>query len=310
MSTIMMQKFAERVKKASDGRLVIKVLSGGAIVPASKEWDGLTDGVLDMAGCNPAYNKDKYPSAALFSCRVGGMDPIAMRVWFDFGGGIELMEKMVEGTNIKVFRGPAAMPPEVFAVSTVPITTLADIKGLKFRTMGDGGVVLDQMGASTVFFPSGELYESLQRGVVDAGESSCTINNMALSLQEVCKYWVYSNTRSPTDHIPYLANIDSWNKLTPDLQQIVEDAIATSSFELYEELMSAESAAVEDVINYGCEVSHLPLDIESEFLRLAKKFYDEEATKGAFYAEVLESQRSFQKSWETTQALTAPLASK
>ena len=85
------------------------------------------------------------------------------------GGGNELFTELYEPFGM-TWIGDHLWSPEDFAYTSFPLNTIEDIKKLKMRTAGPGGEILARMGASTVFLPGGELYESMQRGVFNAFE--------------------------------------------------------------------------------------------------------------------------------------------
>ena len=157
-SQIFHDKCCEAITVASGGRLVVKPFVGGSIVPAYKELDAINEGVLQMGYTCPMYNLDKWPAAGLISSRPGGLPGEAMRTWFDYGGGADLMNKMMGDYNVMTFPGALSpLPEEVFFHSKVKLESLEDIKGLKARCMGDGGEILKRMGAATVIIPGGEV---------------------------------------------------------------------------------------------------------------------------------------------------------
>ena len=167
-SQIYHDKLCNEITKASGGRLVVKPFVGGSIVPAYKELDAVDQGVLQMAYTCPMYNLDKWSAAGLISSRPGALPGEAMRTWFDFAGGADLMNKMMDGYNVMTFPGALSpLPQEVFFHSKVRLDSMKDIKGLKARCMGDGGEILKRMGAATVIIPGGELYRRLkERGIL------------------------------------------------------------------------------------------------------------------------------------------------
>ena len=186
-SQIFHDKLCKAITAATNGRLTVKPFVGGSIVPAYKELDAVDQGVLQMCYTCPMYNLDKWPAAGLISSRPGGLPGEALRTWFDYGGGADLLNKMM-GPDFNALTFPGALAPlpqEVFFHSKVKLNSLEDIKGLKARCMGDGGEILKRMGAATVIIPGGELYEAMQRGTIDAFEYSTLASNWNMHFNEV-----------------------------------------------------------------------------------------------------------------------------
>ncbi len=138
-SQIYHDKLCEAITEASGGRLVVKPFVGGSVVPAYKELDAVNEGVLQMCYTCPMYNLDKWPAAGLISSRPGGLPGEALRTWFNYGGGADLMNKMMGDYNVMTFPGALSpLPEEVFFHSKVKLESMKDIVGLKARCMGDG----------------------------------------------------------------------------------------------------------------------------------------------------------------------------
>ena len=294
-SQIYHDKLCNAITKATDGRLTVKPFVGGSIVPAYKELDAVHEGVLDMAYTCPMYNLDKWPAAGLISSRPAGLPGEALRSWFNFGGGADLMNKMMGDYNTMTFPGALSpLPAEVFFHSKVELNSMDDIKGLKARCMGDGGEILKRMGAATVIIPGGELYEAMQRGTIDAFEYSTLASNYKMSFYEVADYVYLSPTRAPSDPQVFFVNKDSWNALPEDLQEIVQAEIDKHTQAQHEYLVYESVQAVDKFREEGNEVRKVPAEIEKELLKTANEFYEEKAAEhGGIYSEIYYSMKEY-----------------
>ncbi len=283
------------ITEASGGRLEIKPFVGGSIVPAYKEVDAINDGVLQMAYTCPMYNLDKWPAAGLISSRPGVLPGESLRAWFDFGGGADLMNKMMDGYNVMTFPGALSpLPQEVFFHSKVQLRTMADIKGLKARCMGDGGEILKRLGAATVIIPGGEVYEAMQRGTIDAFEYSTLASNWNMHFNEVAKYVYISPSRAAADPQVFFVNKDAFNKLPADLQQIVKSVIADYTMQQHEYLIVESIKAMESFKKAGNLVVQVPKVIEDAVTAEADKFYTEKsASEKPIFAEIYNSMKAF-----------------
>ena len=300
-------KICDAVTEASGGRLVFKSFTGGSIVPATKEMDPLDTGTIDATYTCTMYNLDKWVESGLFSASPGGLTAEAAPIWFQFYG-IDFINRMVEGYNVLALKGICPQPPEIWAHSTVRIDSVEDIKGLRMRTSGDGGEVLTRMGASVVFMPGGELYESMQRGVIDAFEYSSPSVDWAMSFQEIAEYLIFSATRAPSDPLVFYVNKDRWNELSPDLQAVVQNAVQGVTREHQMWLENDNLEATKKFRDYGCVLYHLPADVEAAFMKEAHAFYDEKAQEaGPLFAEILASQYAFSKAYIEQTGLNTPL---
>ncbi len=277
-SQIFHDRLCNAITEASGGRLEIKPFVGGSIVPAYKEFDAVHEGVLDMAYTAPMYNLDKFPSAGLISSRPGGLPGEALRTWFDYGGGVDLMNQMIEDYDVITFAGALSpLPAEVFFHSKVKIETLEDLQGLKARCMGDGGEILARMGAATVIIPGGELYEAMTRGTIEAMEYSTLASNWNMNFQEVAEYVILSPSRAPSDPQVFFVNENSWNALPDDLKVLVQGLVAQYTQDQHEYLTYESVLAVDKFREYGNEVYSLPQEVADAINAEAAAFYAEKA---------------------------------
>jgi len=287
-------RIAEHITTMSNGRIEVTPYAGGSIVPATEELEGVHQGILQMGSACPMYNLNKFPQSSLFDMVSGGMTAVQMFMWHTRGEGDELAAKMWEDKmNVKYIGSQGFLPPEVWAQSNKKIETPEDLEGIKMRCAGDGGEILAGMGVSTVFMPGGELYEAVQRGVIDAFEMASPFLNWGMGFHEVTKYLYLSPSRAPTDCAHVWVNRDVWEKLTPDLQLIVYDAVATVGWDYFCESIVKDDTALVQYLDYGTEVLPLAAAVEDAYLDAAMAFYDTKAAADPFYKEILDSHWAF-----------------
>lgn len=128
--------------------------------------------------------------------------------------------------------------------SNQALDDLAAFADQKFRVM-DSNILIEQftaLGASAIALPFGELYTSLQTGVVDGQENPLdTIQRMKFF--EVQDYLVISEHGAMEDIV--LFNPIWWNSLPADYQAIIQDALD----EVVPQLITHKTAAVEEALN-------------------------------------------------------------
>ncbi len=294
-SQIFHDRCCEAITLASGGRLVVKPFVGGSIVPAYKEVDAINEGVLQMGYTCPMYNLDKWPAAGLISSRPAGLPGEALSSWFNYGGGADLMNKMMGSYNVMTFPGALSpLPEEVFFHSKVKIETLEDIEGLKARCMGDGGEILKRMGAATVIIPGGEVYEAMQRGTIDAFEYSTIATNWDMHFNEVAPYMYLSPSRAPSDPQVFFVNKEAFEALPADLQEIVQAQIAKWTQAQHEYLVYKSVAAIEEFKQAGVEIFKVSSEIEDALYQAADEFYAEKSAKESpIFGEIYNSMKTY-----------------
>ncbi len=299
-SQIYHDKCCEAITKASGGRLVVEHYVGGSIVPAYEELDAVSEDVLQMCYTCPMYSLDKWPAAGLISSRPGVLAGEALRTWFNYGGGVDLMNEMMEGYNVMTFPGALSpLPEEVFFHSKVKLNSLADLKGLKARCMGDGGEILKRLGMATVIIPGGELYEAMQRGTIDAFEYSTLASNWEMHFHEVAPYLYLSPTRAPCDPQVFYVNTDAWDKLPEDLQEIVRAEIDKWTQAQHEYLVYESIKALKKYEEAGTEIYRVPDDIDEALIAEAAAFYEEKCENEApIFAKIYNSMTEYGEQYD------------
>jgi TRAP-type mannitol/chloroaromatic compound transport system substrate-binding protein len=214
------------------------------------------------------------------------------------GGGYELFWQICQSIipNVELPKGAAlVMTPEIFCHSKVKFEKAEDLKGLKMRTAGEGGEVLKRMGVVTLFMPHEEIYEALQRGVLDMAESGGPQMDWSLAYQE-CSPYVYVGTlRQPTDPAYFGINKNDWAKLSDELKGIVIACARQQAMQYYMEQVLEDAKAIDKFREYGNEIIPVPDAIKTAYRDVAKAYYAEEAAKLPVMKAILDSQYAFEE---------------
>ena len=152
------------------------------------------------------------------------------------------------------------------------------------------------MGVAAVALPGGEIVPAAQRGTIDAAEWIGPADDRNLGLHTVWKNYYLQGLHQSTDIGEVLFNKTWWNKLSPDLQEILRGAAMASMMETYSfNVWRNAQAIVELREKHGVQILDTPKDFFPEFVRATNVVLDRYAAKDAFFKEVLDSQRTFGK---------------
>ena len=299
----LMKRFADRVDKMSNGRLKMEVLPDGAVVNAFEILDAVDKGVVDGGFAWTHYWSGKNTAAALFSNPAAGggtgMDQMSHMAWLMQGGGNALYEKLFDQglkVNIKPFM-MQPMGPDPFGWFKTPITSIEDMKKLKYRSPpGLTGEIFKEMGINAVAMPGGEIVPAAQRGVIDAAEWIGPADDMILGFHTVFKHYYLQGLHQSSDVGEFLLNKTAWNKLPADLKAVVEGAVMATIAETYTFNVHRNAVALDKLKNeHKVTVHDTPKEFFSAFLKATNVVYDREAGRNPLFNEVLESQRAFAK---------------
>jgi tripartite ATP-independent transporter DctP family solute receptor len=161
-----------------------------------------------------------------------------------------------------------------FYTTKKPIEKLADLKGMKIRVQqSDLWIAMMQaFGANPTPMPMGEVYSSLETGVVDGAENNWPSYESARHFEVAKNYTLTEHSLNP--EILVMSKI-SWDKLTPEDQKIVRQAAKESTVKMRELWTAREKTSEEKVRAAGVNV--IKVD-KSEFSAAMKPVYDKFVT--------------------------------
>jgi TRAP-type mannitol/chloroaromatic compound transport system substrate-binding protein len=291
----------DKIAAMTDGQFTIDYRGGGAIVPGWEEVPAAERGVLDFGVTASFVHNEVNKAATLFNAVLGStMFPIKMQSWM-LNYGHDLYTEMLADAGKTVVTLPGwEGTPEMFLNTNKPLNTVKDLEGLKVRTAGDDAAIFSMMGASPTSVPPPEIYENMQRGVIDAFQLNAPSIDKSISLYEVVDYTYVSPIRQPAEYHVFYINRDSWNNLPDNFKVIWQAAVLEEAYRYLNETIVADAEAIDFYIDYGVTVGPPPKEIEDEFIRNSKIFYGDLAAADPFFARVWQSIQDFEKAYDTT----------
>jgi len=306
-------QYAKDLEVATNGRMKIKVHAGGAVVPYAEVTDAVKNGVIEMGTPNASIDLGRIGPKALLlgaSGATGGMNAIEYLTWFYTAGGIDYLQKEYDKYNIKVLGIISATPAELFAHSNKPLVDVKDFKGLKFRTMGLWGEVLTKMGASVVNISGGEIYESMQRGVIDAFEFCGPGINWDMGYVEVAKFIGVPGIHSPFTMENLLVNKNAWEKLPADMKEILSQTTQAYTLKSFLMLTMDDADKLRKFQDSGkVKVFEVSTEVQKESVKITKEIHAKYSNEVPGYKEIYESQRNFLKVYKNLADKMHPKAS-
>ena len=287
------ENFAKNVERMSNGRLKIKVFGAGQLVPAFEVFDAVSQGTAQVGHGASYYWKGKVPASVFYTAVPFGLNAQEMNAWLQYGGGLELWRELYAPFNLIPFAG-GNTGVQMAGWFNREINSIADLKGLKMRIPGLGGEVFTRAGGTSINLPGGELYTSMQTGVIDATEWVGPYNDLAFGFHQVAKYYYYPGWQEPGPTLELIINKAAYESLPADLQAIVEVAAAAANQDMLNEYTARNNAAlIELVEKHGVQVKKLPDDVLAEFKRLSAQVVEELASEDPLSRRIAESMKAF-----------------
>jgi TRAP-type mannitol/chloroaromatic compound transport system substrate-binding protein len=145
-----------------------------------------------------------------------------------------------------------------------------------------------------VRIPGGEVYTSLQSGVIDAAEWVGPYNDLALGLHEVAKYYYYPGWHEPGAMLEFIINKDSFAALPADLQAIVTYAARAANQDMLDEFTARNNAALQELVEqHGVQLRQLPDDVLQALYRGSEQVMRELVASDPMAAKVYASFNEF-----------------
>ncbi len=216
---------AENIKAVSNGNVQIKYYEPGKLIPPFEILSAVSSGKVNAGFGSGAYWQGKIPEAALFSAVPFGPEADEYLAWIFHGNGLKLYQEMYDtaGYNVKVLPY-AIISPETSGWFKKPINSLEDLKGLKMRFFGLGGKVMQKLGVAVTVMPAGEIFQALEKGVIDATEFSFPAIDQKLGFYKIVKYNYFPGWHQQATLLEMLINKDVWNSMPPNQQALLEMA--------------------------------------------------------------------------------------
>ena len=215
-------KVIQKVTDISKGRFQITAYGVNELMGQDAIFDGVRNGVVDMALVGPAAYGGSMPEGFFeFGLPMSWSNMIDFYALMYQFGGADIMTQAYAEKNIE-FIGPN--PGAGFLIySKKPLNSVADLKGLKIRATGDFQKLMQNAGAAVTNVALPEIYTALSTGTIDA---VCTASATYINWKhyELAKYYINVPLLQPTV-VDFIANKDAWNKLPADLRELLRTAV-------------------------------------------------------------------------------------
>lgn len=216
INTLAMQPWADEIKKRTDGRVEITLFpAGSALGDATKQFDQARAGVVDVSVGIPAIPRGRHPKSVLvelpFTVPNAEIGTCAMMAMKD--------ELASDYPDTKVLYLTVTEPSG--AHTRAKVASLDDLKGLRIRTPTPAiTAMLEDIGATPVGMPPTEIYESVERGVID-GNIMPWGPVGAFKLHEVLKYHIDAGINPVAMYIVF--NQRKFDSLPEDIQKVIDE---------------------------------------------------------------------------------------
>ena len=138
---VQMESWAKEVEKRTNGKVKVQTFPGGTLLPAKNIFDGVMSGMADIGNFAMSYQPGRFPVSEAIDLPIGFTSAKAASL---------ALYDLVEKYNAKEFEKVKLLtlftcPPADFMTSK-PVKSLKDLKGMELRVSGTGADVIKRLG--------------------------------------------------------------------------------------------------------------------------------------------------------------------
>jgi len=270
--------WGSELEKRSGGRVKMEYYFSQALVKTMDLLPAVTKGITDIAHVGNGYFPSQLPLCGAFELIYQTNSAwVQDKAFNEMAETWEPLKQELRNNNIMNLASLAAT--EMVMGANKPIKTLEDLQGMKIRAMGLANEVMAILGATPVAIALPEVYESMERGTIDAYTGLPYHLVVAFKLSEVSKYIVNPGVGCFVSGSYYM-NLDTWDKLPDDIKAIIKDLNAEFTDQCIKSHNEDLKKTTETLLEAGKDIySITPAEVERWKSKLVPKIYDDWVAK-------------------------------
>lgn len=298
--------FVETANALTKGQLAIEFFEGGSLVPAGEVFGAVEGGVIQAGGDWPGYWAGRDPAFSPLSTHVSLFNAVDYVNWIQQWGGHAIYNE-IYGKFGMVYLPYGVTNNESGFRTNKPIRSAEDMQGMRLRVSGlEQGKLLGQLGGSQVSMAGGEIYQSLERGVIDGAEFSTPNVDYSGGFHQVTQFWSTPGWHQSSSVFGVMINKSAWDALTPEVQaqlRVAADATMLWSLAFTERRANEAYGKFQEA---GTEITRLDDATLEKIQTMANATIEEVACSAPSSAKVYLSQLEYLADYRQWRQASAP----
>ncbi|MCQ0971575.1 TRAP transporter substrate-binding protein DctP [Paracoccus sp. TK19116] len=290
-----------------DDQLTIEFFDGGELVPAGEVFGAVESGTIQAGGDWPGYWAGRDSAFSPLATTSSLFNAIDYVNWIKEWGGAELYNEVYGKFGMVYLPYGVTNNESGFRTVDKPIRTTEDLQGLQLRLSGyEQGKLLEKLGGSQVSMAGGEIYQALERGVIDGAEFSTPNVDYSGGFQQVTKYWSTPGWHQSASVFGVMIKQENWDALSPETQEMLKVAADAN---LLWSLSFTEKRATEAYQKFkddGIEITRLDDATLQNIQEQANATIEEVACENPLAAKVYASMISYLQDYAQWRDASAP----
>ncbi|MGH8741822.1 MAG: TRAP transporter substrate-binding protein [Burkholderiales bacterium] len=284
--------FARRVGEITGGSFTIQSTAAGEIVPPPQVFDAVQNGTIECGHVLSSFFFGKDAAIGFDAGMPFGLNARQQAAWMYYGGGLQALREVFGRFNIVQF--PVGnVGVQMGGWYRKEIKTVADLRGLKFRIGGIGGAILAKMGAVPQQIPPGEIYTSLEKGLIDGAEWIGPYDDEKLGFNKVAKYYYTPGWWEGSAQCTLLVNRKAWEALAPAHKAAVECASAEQYMMMLAHYDAVHPNALKRLVGGGAQLRTFPKQVLDACYKATQQVLGDFAAKSPEFKKIYEPWQRF-----------------
>ncbi|WP_252106436.1 MULTISPECIES: C4-dicarboxylate TRAP transporter substrate-binding protein [unclassified Halomonas] len=304
------QRWAEEIERLTDGKVQVEFHYSQSLIGADSALQATLDGRTDLAQVGSMYAASDLPMYTVTELPFETQNPKAQMTAIErlYNENTTFREDFDRQGAKLLF--PLPLGAVVLGLNE-PADSPADLRGRSIRSGGLTSEVLLTANVNPVAMTANDIYESMERGIIDGYSAIAAANLPAFSLSEATPYLVNPGIGTFASSI-VIMNVELFESMPQAYQEAIEQASAQSIDVGLKEMDAAGEVACNDLLASNAVLSEFAdADIErwSEQVDIASNWIDRYARRSYDAQSVLEDYRRIIDEEERETSYADPLLS-
>lgn len=288
------EEMCKRISELTEGGFEIRPFAGGDIVPSAQNMDAVSNGTVECNHVLASAYIGKNTAVAFDAGLAFGLSARQHNAWIHYGGGMAMLRDLYKKYGIVNFVcGNVGV--QMGGWFRKEIKSVADLRGLKMRIGGLGGMVLEKLGVVSQQIATADIYPALEKGTIDAAEWIGPYDDEKLGLNRVAKHYYSPGWWEGSASITTMVNAKAWEALPPAYKAAFECAANEQTMKMLAKYDARNPDSLKKLISQGAKVAFFPKDVMDAAFKASNELFAELSEKNPDFHAIFPKWRQFQQ---------------
>ena len=266
-----MQWMASEITKRTNGKLKFEFYWSASLLPNQDQVSGVGKGIADIANVSSTFTQTENPHWTTLS--TGLASDLWVAVWASWDVLQNSPEIKAEMDKLNLVPTHGYTAGSNYWIFKNRLETLQDLKGKRIRTYGVKPTKIFQaLGATPVTIGPGEMYESIERGVINGAQGGLILGS-TFKLYEVAKYFAVPSPLKETLDITVVINKDVWKSFDQKTKDIIDEVSREVNDRYVQAVMEEEQRLKKEMsTKYGVVFYDMSPEVQAAYIKAGEAF--------------------------------------